>query len=226
MTKAEISRNLRYKRPALSGLSYEDITNRLEDMQEACSEIHWAFADDDTLVDALDGNEEEAWEFKMLFGSLEAESYQLWEQITDQFGYAVDDPERTWNDFSVALIGNRFNVIGYDGYEEDYYSLCSYEQELAATEAGKRVMRLTKAEMLSQIGQILGMILAFHNIEMKYEALKATIDVLRERNTSIITQIKAIEQAYDKAQGEQEWSRDWKEFDRLISELPEQLWIT
>ena len=223
MTKAEISRNLRYKRPALSGLSYEDITNRLEDMQEACSEIHWAFADDDTLVDALDGNEEEAWEFKMLFGSLEAESYQLWEQITDQFGYAVDDPERTWNDFSVALIGNRFNVIGYDGYEEDYYSLCSYEQELAATEAGKRVMRLTKAEMLSQIGQILGMILAFHNIEMKYEALKATIDVLRERNTSIITQIKAIEQAYDKARGEQEWSRDWKEFDRLISELPEQL---
>ena len=226
MTKAEISRNLRYKRPALSGLSYEDITNRLEDMQEACSEIHWAFADDDALADALDGNEEEAWEFKMLFGSLEAESYQLWEQITDQFGYAVDDPERTWNDFSVALIGNRFNVIGYDGYEEDYYSLCSYEQELATSEAGKRVMRLTKAEMLSQIGQVLGMILAFQNIEIKYEALRATIDVLRERNTSIITQIKAIEAAYDKAQGEPEWSRDWKAFNKLISELPEQLWIT
>lgn len=226
MTKAEASRNLRYKRPALSGLSYEEILNKLDDMKEACSEIHWAFDDDDALIDALDGNEEEAWEFKMLFSSLEAESYQLWEQITDQFAYAFDDPERTWNDYSVALIGNRFETIGYDSVEEDYYSLCSYEQELAVSEAGKRVMRLTKAEMLSQIGQVLGIILAFHNVEMKYEALQATIDILRERNTSIIQQIKAIEAAYDKAQGEPEWRGEWKEFDRLISELPEQLWIT
>lgn len=226
MTKAEISKNLRYKRPALSDLSYEEITNKLENMQEACSEIHWAFDDEDALINALDGNEEEAWEFKMLFSSLEAESYQLWEQITDQFAYAYDDPERTWDDFSVALIGNRFEIVGYDGYEEDYYSLCSYEQELATTEAGKRVMRLTKAEMLSQIGQVLGIILAFHNVEMKYEALKATIDVLRGRNTSIIQQIKTIEQAYEKAQGEPEWREEWREFDCLTKELPEQLWIT
>ena len=226
MTKAEASRNLRYKRPALSGLSYYEIVEKLDEISEACSEIHWAFEDDETLINALDGNDEEAWEFKMLFGSLEAEAYQLSEAMTDRYEYLWDDPEKHWNDLSVALIGNRFELVGFDDYQEDYFALSSYEQELATSEAGKRVCRLTKAEMLSQIGQVLGLILAFHNVEMKYDALKATIDILRDRNTSIIKQIKAIEAAYTKAQGEPEWGRDWKAFDRMTSELPEQLWIT
>lgn len=226
MTKAEASRNLRHKRPALSGLSYYEIVEKLDEISEACSEIHWAFEDDETLINALDGNDEEAWEFKMLFGSLEAEAYQLSEAMTDGYEYLWDDPEKHWNDLSVALIGNRFKLVGFDDYQEDYFALSSYEQELATSEAGKRVCRLTKAEMLSQIGQVLGLILAFHNVEMKYDALKATIDILRDRNTSIIKQIKAIEAAYTKAQGEPEWGRDWKAFDRMTSELPEQLWIT
>ena len=226
MTKAEASRNLRYKRPALSDLSYYEIVEKLDEISEACSEIHWAFEDDETLINALDGNDEEAWEFKMLFGSLEAEAYQLSEAMTDGYEYLWDDPEKHWNDLSVALIGNRFELVGFDDYQEDYFTLSSYEQELATSEAGKRVCRLTKAEMLSQIGQVLGLILAFHNVEMKYDALKATIDILRDRNTSIIKQIKAIEAAYTKAQGEPEWSRNWKVFDRMTSELPEQLWIT
>lgn len=225
MTKAEASRNLRYKRPALAGLSYYEIVEKLDEIGEACSEIHWAFADDETLINALDGNDEDAWEFKMLFGSLEAEAYQLAESITDGYSYLWDDPEKHWNDLSVALIGNRFELVGFDDYQEDYFALCTYEQDLATSEAGKRVCRLTKAEMLSQIGQVLGLILAFHNVEMKYEALKATIDILRDKNTSIIKQIKAIDSAYNKAQGEAEWCRNWKEFDRMTSELPEQLWI-
>lgn len=65
------------------------------------------------------------------------------------------------DDCTVALIGNRYNTLGYDSEEEDYFSLTGYEQELAQTEAGKRLMRMTKAEMISTIGQCFGITLAF-----------------------------------------------------------------
>ena len=67
MTKAEISRNLRWKRPALEELSYQSIIDKLYEIAEACDEIRWEYSDDDELIDALDGNEDEAFEFKMLF---------------------------------------------------------------------------------------------------------------------------------------------------------------
>ena len=60
MTKAEISKNLRWKRPALMDLSYEQIQNKLWDISDACGDVHWAYDDDETLIDALDGNEDEA----------------------------------------------------------------------------------------------------------------------------------------------------------------------
>ena len=190
-SKAEKCRNLRYKKPALMNLGYFAITEKLDEIQEVCSDIHWAFDDDETLINAFDGNDEEAWEFKMAFTEVEGEAYQLNECLREQFCFG-DDPAREFDDCSVALIGNRYNAVGYDDYEEDYYNLTSYETNLATTEAGKRIMRKTKAEMLATIGQVLGIILAFQNLEIKYEYLKATIDIFRDANMSILQVIKDI----------------------------------
>lgn len=226
LSKADRCRNLRYKKPALMDLGYFAITSKLDEIQEVCSEIHWAFDDDETLINAFDGNEEDAYEFKMAFTEIEGEAYQLRERLEEQLGYE-DDPERAFDDCSVALIGNRYNAVGFDDYEEDYYSLTSYETHLATTEAGKRLMRKTKAEMLSVIGQVLGIILAFQNVQMKYEYLKATIDIFRDSNISILQVIKTIEQKYADMFCDDygKSKRAEKEFEALVKELPDKYWV-
>lgn len=225
LSKADRCRNLRYKKPALMGIGYYAITEKLDEIQEVCSEIHWAFDDDETLINAFDGNDEEAWEFRMAFTEIEGEAYQLSECLREQFSYG-DDPAREFDDCSVALIGNCFSAVGYDDYEENYYSLTSYETQLAATDAGKRIMRKTKAEMLSTIGQVLGIILSFQNVELKYEYIKATIDIFRDENISVLQVIKQIEQKhadifcddYGKSRSAE------KDFDALVKELPDKYW--
>ena len=91
-------------------------------------------------------------------------------------------------------------------------------------------MRLTKKEMLSDIGQCLGIILSFHNVEMKYEYLKATFDILRDKNVSITQIIKDINATYESANEVKfhEWESSTMKFDKLIatlSEMNDKLWI-
>ena len=225
-SKAEKCRNLRYKRPALMDLGYFAITEKLDEIQEVCGEIHWAFDDDETLVNAFDGSEEDAYEFRMAFTEIEGEAYRLQECLREQFCYG-NDPAREFDDCTVALIGNRYNAVGFDDYEEDYYSLTSYETHLATTEAGKRILRKTKAEMLGAIGQTLGIVLSFQNIELKYEYLKATIDIFRDANISVLQVIKTVEQKhadmfcddYGKCRSAE------KEFDVLVKDLPDKYWV-
>lgn len=226
LSKADRCRNLRYKKPALMDLGFFAITSKLDEIQEMCSEIHWAFDDDETLINALDGNEDDAYEFRMAFTDVESEAYQLQRCLEERF-YYEDDPEREFDDCLVALIGNRYNAVGYDDYEENYYSLTTYETHLATTEAGKRIMRKTKAEMLSTIGQVLGIVLSFQNVELKYEYLKATIDIFRDENISILQVIKTIEQKHaDMFCDDNGKCRSAeKEFDALVKELPDKYWV-
>ena len=107
-------------------------------------------------------------------------------------------------------------------------SLTRYEEELAETEAGKWLMRLTKKDMISTIGQSVGTLLAFLDLRQSYDYLKATFDILRDENTSMLQQIKAIEAAYEEA-----CCTDWwhikkeavERFDRLLEALPDRVWI-
>ena len=232
MNKAEESRrrraeNLRYKRSALNSMGYAALTDELGEIQEACSEVHWYVdQDDDTLLNALDGDEEDAWEFKMAFADLEAKADVLGIDISD-LSRQDDDFPQTYDDCTVALIGQRYTLIGYDSYEEDYYGLTGYERELAQTEAGKRLMRLTKAEMISTIGQCVGILVAFLDLRQQYDYLKAAFDVLRDENTSMLQQIREIEDAYQEAarEGWYYGSEAVKRFDQLLAALPDRAWI-
>lgn len=227
--KAERTRALRYKRPALESLGYEAITAELENIIEACYEIHWfADQDDETLLNALDGNEDDVWEFKLAFADLEAKADQLAAIIHDQFNWRGGDvPDRDFDDCTVALIGNRYRVVGFDSDEEDYLSLTSYERELAQTEAGKRLMRKTKADMISTIGQCVGTLIAFLDLRQSYDYLKATFDILRDENTSMLRQIKEIEKAYNEADaaGWYSWKDAVERFEQLLSCLPDRAWV-
>lgn len=111
--------------------------------------------------------------------------------------------------------------------EEDYSSLTAYEQDLACTEAGKRLMRMTKANMLSAIGQSMGILVSFLDLRQSYDYLKATFDILRDTNTSLLDTIKEISTAYEAADACHfyHWYEETKHFDRLLSNLPQRAWI-
>lgn len=219
MTKAERTRALRYKRPALATMGWETIMAELEEIQEACDDVAYFMGDEDELLDAFDGDSEEAWEFRMGFSELSAKSNQLFEAM-----YEWGDRD-DFNDCTVALIGNRYDLVGYDGYEEDYYSLCRYEEELATTEAGKRLMRQTKAEMIASIGQAVGTLMAFLDLRQSYDYLKATMDILRDENHSVLQTVKQIEDAYEKASENQyNWS-EIRYFDQVTETLPSRMWV-
>ena len=226
--KANRTRNLRYKRPALASLGYDALQTELWDIREACNDVHWFVEQgDETLLNALDGDDEAEWEFRMAFSNLEAKVDELEQVINDYFIWSEHGFERTYNDCTVALIGNRYRLLGWDSMEEDYFALTSYDQRLAQTEAGKRLMRKTKAEMLSTIGQCFGILLAFLDLRQQYDYLKATFDILRDENTSMLQQVKEIEAAYQ-ALVTADWAGRWeaeKKFDRLLAALPDRAWV-
>lgn len=218
MTKWERARQLRYKHGALADLGWENIMDELYEIEEACSDVHYFFEDDgDNLIAAMDGDEDEAYEFKMAFAELESKCELLRAVIDEQYGVS-----EYYDDCTVSLIGNRYRVVGYDSFEEDYYSLCQYEADLSTTEAGKRVMRLTKSDMLSQIGQCMGIALSFIDLRQSYDYLKATMDILRGENMSVLKIIKEIEEEYEKDQDVYSSSREWN---KLLKMLPDRVWL-
>lgn len=217
VTRAERARNLRYKHPALASLGYQAMGDEIYDIVEACSDVRWA--DEDTLLDALGGDEEALWEFKMAFGDLCAKAERLQECIGDWV------LQEEYDTCTVALIGNQYRTVGYDAYEEDYYGLTCYEEKLAHTEAGQRLMRRTKPDMLAMIGQCLGTLIAFLDLRQSYDYLRATLDILRDASVSLLQQIKSIDAAYTEAD-----ANDWRgpeacRYNEMLACLPDRVWL-
>ena len=222
MTKAEIkqeqAKNLRYKRPALALMGWEAIMAELSEIQSACDDVSYSMSAD-SILDAFDGDEERAWEFQMAFAELSSKC----EQLSDCL-YGHDELPEYFDDCTVALIGNRYKAVGYDYYDEDYYQLTNYEEELAQSEAGKRVCRWTKKDMLTNIGQCMGVLLAFYDLRQQYDYLKAELDILRGENAATLQVVKEIEKAYERQADLPEWKDD-PEFEKLLRLLPERMWV-
>lgn len=221
ITKAQRARNLRYKKAALATLSFDSMTDELYTIASECTDIQYFMSDDESLVAALDGDDDDAYEFRMMFCDLSAKCEQLESAIRDS------SVQEYFDDFMVGILGNKYNTIGYDSEEEDYFGLTRFEGELAQTESGKRIMNLTKSNILSVAGQCLGAALAFLDVRYSYDYLKATFDVLKDQNVAFLQIIKDIETAYSEAEAESfsPYAQKTRIFDRLVSALPDQTWI-
>lgn len=227
-TRQEKARDLRYKRPALESLGSVFMQDRLSEIQEACDDVQYFMdADGKTLLDALDGDEEEAWEFKMMFADLSADVDRLWSAISD-FGFEW----QSYDDVTVAIIGECFDLVGFDSYETDYYHLASpWDQELAQKESYKRLMTKTKKELLECVSGSWRLFVAFFDLDQRYQHLKATMDILRGDNTAMLAVIRDIESKYEAMFAK--WDPVWKlidrnveqEFDRLLEHLPDRSWL-
>lgn len=221
------TRALRYKRPALASMGAYNIVAELETIVEACDNVRYYIeqADsDETLLNALDGDEDAEWEFRMAFADVSSKAEELQMRLCEQ---RFEDFYRDFDDATVALIGNRYDLVGYDSEEEDYFSLTSYEADIARTEAGKRLSRLTKADMLSRIGWAFGILLAIIDLRQQFDYLRATFDILRDENTSLLDIIREIEATYDEMEKEgfRGYENSTKRFDRLLEALPDRAWL-
>ena len=221
-TKAERARNLRYKKGIAQGFNINEIIDELMLISGECDDIRYiAEGDVDTLIAALDGDEEDAFEFRMMFSELSQECENLNDRLTEEYITEYFD------EFFCRVAGGCMQILGYDSYEDDYFELTSYEGELARDESEKRLMKLTKQEILQTAEQCFGIAAAFLNVRYKFDYLKATFDIIRDENSSFLENIKDIEAAYDKANDDKfdAYSKSTKEFDKLIKGLPERVWI-
>jgi len=120
--------------------------------------------------------------------------------------------------------------VGYDDVQENYSALVGYQERAAYSEAGKRLMRKTKKEIIAEVGRALGIVLSFQNVQMKYEYLKASFAILKDETHSVLETIKDFEEAYEQAAADdfRFYEASTKRLDRIIEQLSvsmDKLWV-
>lgn len=241
MTKAEEKRRekaraLRYRKPAVRDLNLASIQEQLSDIEEECAEVHWYCDSEDgwdTLLNALDGDDDDAWEFKLAFADLEGECERMrddLERVTDWDALLTDHFDLFFAGIGAGSVGG--GLWGYDDWEGDYYGLEPGWQEKKAEETGReKLKRLTKDQLIDLAGQAFRIAVNFLSLRHRYDNLKAAMDILREQNTALLQQVKAIEELYDQAEAggfsKYDFTRSEaeKQLDRLLGTLPERAWI-
>lgn len=213
---------LRYKKSIAEGFNINDISDELYEIQSACDDVRYFFEGSEAeLIAALDGDEEEAFEVRMLFSEISAEANELYDIINS------GDITDCFDDFFAAVAHGSIKRLGYDAYQEDYYQMTSIEQQWGSEEAEKRIMSKTKSELVAAARQCFGVAAAILNIRYKYDYLKASLDILKSENASYLQAIKGIEDAYNAADedGWNECHEPIRNFDRLAEALPERAWL-
>ena len=226
-TKKYKAKQLRYKKPIVKNLNLDKITEDLWDIQEECENIRWYTDSEDgsdSLLNALDGDEDEAYEFKMAFGDLCAECEQMMSDLNEEWV-----PECFDIFFVAARADDSYGgILGYDTYEQDYYGI-SCMDSFAEDEAKKKLKQMTKDEIIAAVRQCFKVYQGYIGLRNRYDSLKAAIDILRDKNTGVLQAVKEIEKLYEKASEEQgryaEYSKAWRDFERYTNTLPQESWI-
>lgn len=227
-TKRQKAINLRYKKPIVRNLNLEYIQQDLWDIQEECENVRW-YTDsedgEDSLINALDGDEDEAYEFKMAFADLCAECERMFEDLQEKW---VPD---CFDIFFVSLgAGDLYGgLMGWDSYEGDYFGIDGYINDFAKDEAKKKLKQMTKDDLIAATRQCFQVYHAYIGLRNRYDSLKAAIDILRDQNTGYMQAVKEINRLYEDV-SKNEWSRnDWskasKEWERYTDALPPETWI-
>lgn len=226
-TKRRKAENLRYKKPIVKNLNLDSITEDLWDIQEECEGIRW-YTDsedgEDSLINALDGDEDEAYEFKMAFADLCAECDKMREDLEEEWV-----PECFDIFFVAAGAGSSCGgLLGWDSFEQDYFGI-GCDESFAEDEAKKKLKQLTKDDMIAAVRQCFRIFHAYIGLRNRYDSLKAAIDILRDQNTGYLQTVKEIERLYGEMDKDywsrDEWSKASIEWKRYTDALPQEAWI-
>lgn len=226
---------MRYKKPMSKELNWYSIREYAWQIQNDCADIRWMTEDEEQLVDLMDGDEEQAFEFRMAFSDLSNQCEEFLEELQELQRYdfmstdSDDDDEATWFDLFFPAIGSN-DMMGYDVLEQDYFRLDRYEEEWAEKEARKKLKRLTKDQLFDLAGMALGIARNYMSLSYRYDCLKNSIDILKGKNESYLQIVKAIEEGWKAWVFESDKGK-WKDtnaeraFDQMLQNIPERLWI-
>lgn len=224
-TKRQKARSLRYRKAIAKDINFDRIQEDLWEIQEECDNVRYYFEEDDeTLLNALDGDEDEESEFRMMFCDLSAECEQMQEDLQTEY---VPD---CFDDFFVA-VGKGEELLGWDSYEGDYFGLgYAWEEKEAQKESRKRLLRLTKEQIIEAAQDCFSVFRAYIGLRHRYDCLKSAMDILKDENTGYRQMVRQINEAYEKAERDThgfryDWGESAEEFDGLISSMPDMAWI-
>lgn len=224
-TKRRKAIQLRYKKPIVRFLNLDFIKENLSEMREACEDVRWfTESQDESLLEDLLDSEDEAYEFKMAFADLCGECERMCQDLYEEW-----IPECFDIFFVAAGAGDMYGgLYGWDPYEGDYLGINCLDS-FAEDEAKKKLMRLTKNELIIAARQCFKVYSAYIGLQTRYDSLKAAIDILRDQNTGYLQVIKEIERLYKKVSADDwsrhEWSKESKEWERYTDALPQEVWI-
>ena len=220
--RREKARNMRYKKAIHADLNLENIGNELMEMYESASDVlYWCENDGkSTQLDELIGDEEETYELRMAFSTLEGDCQQMLEDLDNEW-----IPE-LFDDFFGTISPRGGLMMGYDSYEGDYFGLSDrYESELAQRECAKRLLNHTKAEIVEAYSICFRIAINYMALKSRYDGLKSYIDILNGANTGYLATIKRIEELYDRMTADYPKYEDRVEFDRLCNNMPPEVWL-
>ena len=87
-TKKEKAIQMRYKKPIVRDLNLYTIEEELWEIQEECENVRWYTESEDgedSLLNALNGDEDETYEFKMAFADLCAECERMISDLQEEW---------------------------------------------------------------------------------------------------------------------------------------------
>lgn len=219
------AKQLRYKKPIARDMNLASIREAIWDMGELISDVQWFVEDEENLVNALAGDEDEAYSFKMAFSDLAAELQQFEEDLEEQW-----IPE-CFDDLFPAAGADFFGgFLGYDSYEHDYFGLEPFQYKWAEQEAEKRICRMTKKELLEAVGACLKVYTAYIALQYRYDCLEASLKIIQEKNLEGLKLVKAIEEQYDIAELESNhfqymYGKEVGKLDSMLDQVPQEYWL-
>ena len=224
-TKQYKAKQLRYKRPIARDMNLAFIQESVWNMGVLIEDVKWFIEDDENLVNSMNGDEDDAYAFKMAFSDLAAELENFENDLNNEY---IPD---CFDDLFPAVGADYFGgFLGFDTYESDYYGLQPYKYDSAEKESEKRICRLTKKELLEAVGACLKVYSSYVALQYRYDCLEASLKIIQEKKLEGLKLIKAIEEQYDKADSDLDhfkWSygSEVVKLNNMLDHVPQEYWL-
>jgi len=224
---------LRRLKPVVKNINFYDIFNKLWDMQEECSSVKWfttASEGREVIINALDGDEDEALEFEMAFCDLDAEIYEFIEELKDLKDTAVSEFfDRFYGAAGCASDSFGDGFMGFDPVENDYISIYRYDNEYIEESLKDSLSKMSKKDLFEYAGICTRIFTNYISLTSRYENLERAMKILSGENLNILKDVTRVNELYDQSQNKDfslkdnyKWQKEW---DCVINNLPSDAWL-
>lgn len=118
-------------------------------------------------------------EYRELFDQLTIGAQDLMDEISVLEEYGQDEVLR-WDDFTVALLGGKYKVLGYND-EDDFCAMPEEDEDYAVRVAQKRLEKMTKADLIKTFARVMELLMEYVDIKAAYDTLAAVVVELDNR---------------------------------------------